>query len=535
MAEIEQIPQVQPRALARGRNGCVACANPAASRAGLACLEAGGNAFDALTCMSWALTVAEPTMSGLFGLSTILVRTADGEHRWLDAGGVVPAALDRARLEEGRAQKSPTIEALVPTLVPANARLLDDLGTWALTDTLEPAIALAREGVDTTDTMRYWFTVAQSESDRPLPPLYRPASLTIGQRFQQPLVDKTLCALAQMGARNFMVAEPAQALVTAAREAGGVIDMEDLGACDPQWSDCIQTTYRDRTLFGPGSPNCTFEIFHALGLLEQFDLGASEAGSVEHYHLLAEAITRAAARRIRHYAEPVSPTDDFTRLMSNAEGDPLSPSSVTHTDGLQWSPAESDPVRGSGNTTHLAAIDGMGNAACATQTYGGLFGSNVWADAWGVSLNSIGKFELAHQPDAPRGLQPASRQPAYSLLEMVIAERQGKLDFTMGSPGSFNITGAILHGIVAMIDFGMDPQAAADLPRCTPVKGTSLDCEDRIDPQVLDALRCLGHRPRAIGDWSWRMGGLHPVGIDRRSEDRLGGADPRRGGIALAL
>ena len=532
-----QLPGVVPGTLARGRNGCVSCAHPAAAQVGLECLRTGGNAFDALVSMSWALTVVEPTMSGLFGVTTVLARSRDGETRWRDAAGIVPAALDREKLDQGRALKSPAINAMVPTLVNANALLLEDLGTRSLSDTLEPAIRLAEHGVDVSDATIYWLEAAEREQAHALPPCFQPANLERGRRLKQPQAARALRTLASDGTGSFVSGEPARAIVASARAAGSLLELEDL-ARRPLWSECISTSYRDLTLFGPSPPNGTFEIFLALALLERCDLRSIEPGSAEYYHLLAEAMKRSATHRIRSTANGTPSTQKVMRLLGEFRDpsvtEPLSSELAIRFGGLQWSPTEMPPRPRAGHTSHLAAIDADGNAACATQTLGGLCGCNVWADGWGIPLNGVGTYLLASEPEAPLGLQPVPGQPALSILDMVIAERDGEFAFSMGSPGGFIIPCATLQGIVAMADHGFDPQRAAEFPRCAPIKGVELNYEERIDTRVLEELRRRGHDLRAVGDWSWRMGGLHPVAIDPDNSDRLAGADPRRRGVALA-
>ena len=62
---------------ARGGNGVVASHSKAAAEAGAAVLADGGNAIDAAVATSFAVSVVEPWMSGIGGVSFMMLYLAE--------------------------------------------------------------------------------------------------------------------------------------------------------------------------------------------------------------------------------------------------------------------------------------------------------------------------------------------------------------------------------------------------------------------------------------------------------------------------
>src|SRR5207302_7229959 len=83
---------------ASGRRGMVVSQARSAAQAGVAVLDAGGNAIDAAIATALSLASVEPWNSGLGGIGHAVVHRA-GEPRaeTVDFGPTAPAALDASR------------------------------------------------------------------------------------------------------------------------------------------------------------------------------------------------------------------------------------------------------------------------------------------------------------------------------------------------------------------------------------------------------------------------------------------------------
>ena len=101
----------------------------------------------------------------------------------------------------------------------------------------------------------------------------------------------------------------------------------------------------------------------------------------------------------------------------------------------------------------------------------------------------------------------------------------------LGSAGGTRIIGHVAQTLVAMLDWGMDPQAAVALPRIGSNNAT-------LELEAGTAAAALASGLEARGfpvELRTMTSGLHAIRILRGPEGLrlLGGADPRRDGIAL--
>jgi gamma-glutamyltranspeptidase/glutathione hydrolase len=178
------------------------------------------------------------------------------------------------------------------------------------------------------------------------------------------------------------------------------------------------------------------------------------------------------------------------------------------------------------DTVYLSVVDEAGNACSFINSIFESFGSTIYAKESGVMLHNRGaSFEL--EPGHPNALAPGKR-PMHTIIPgMLTKDGQAVMPFgVMG--GHFQPMGQSLL-LTNMFDYGLDVQAALDLPRVMPRMGEVL-VERGISPDVRAALAARGHR---VVEIEAPHGGGQAIWIDRERGVLIGGSDPRKDGIAL--
>jgi gamma-glutamyltranspeptidase/glutathione hydrolase len=193
------------------------------------------------------------------------------------------------------------------------------------------------------------------------------------------------------------------------------------------------------------------------------------------------------------------------------------------------------------HTTHVSIVDARGNAVATTTTLNTWYGSKWVAEGTGVLLNNE-MDDFTVKPGVPNhfglvqgmanAIAPGKRMLSAMTPTIVLAP-DGALRLVVGAPGGATIITTIFQVISNILDHGMGLGDAVAAPR---VHHQHLP--DRIDVEpaglpeaIVRALEALGHaaqeRPEPWGD-------VQAVAVleDGRVE---GAADPRRGGVALAI
>lgn len=529
------------RPVVAGRQGAVASAHPLATQVGMRILERGGNAVDAIVATAVALGVVEPYMSGVGGVGFLLLKLADGNTHVLNFSGNTPARGTPDQFTEQT--KEHGIRApMIPGNIAGWFEALRRHGTMSAADLFGPAIDLAENGYPL-----HPFNVELIESSIPRlnaagHEIFDSLPLRIGAMLRQPALGKTLRKIAEGGPEYFYRGEFAEQLHRFMEQENGLMTRDDLANYRPDWESPIAVTYRGLTVKTCPPNNEGFQILQTLKLLETFDLKSMRPNSADYIHLVSEAVKLAVADRIRYAGDPKVTPVPLDWLLSEkyvAERRKLiNRECASHSEGERWRPLRSPPVVPSGKyegmTTHLTAIDRHGNVASITQSLGHGFGSGMFVPGTGVALNSFCYWtEVDPACPTPNLIAPGKRWAA-CMAPVHVFHDDGSFWFSIGTPGSYGILHTTLQMLLNIVEFGADPQAAIEAPRFRLWEETRMQIETRLPADVLAELSRRGHHLELVGDYTYWVGGAQCVLVDRESQARLAGADPRRDGYALA-
>jgi gamma-glutamyltranspeptidase/glutathione hydrolase len=159
------------------------------------------------------------------------------------------------------------------------------------------------------------------------------------------------------------------------------------------------------------------------------------------------------------------------------------------------------------------------------------FGSHRMTGGGFLLNNQMTDFarEAVDANGAPLANAPAGgKRPRSSMSPVIVLDRDsGAFVLAAGSPGGNSIPSYVVKALVALLDWEMTPQQAADLPNIV-ARGDRTAVESGFDAERLSALRAMGHQ---IGEPRGENSGIHIV---RALPDGslTGGADSRREGVA---
>lgn len=535
----------------------VAAAHPLAAEAGLAVLRAGGNALDAAVATQAMLNVVEPDASG-FGGGALLLHW-DAATRSLSAwdGRETAPAAATSNLFVRDGQPMRFAEAYTggrAVGVPGALRMLDaahrSLGRQPWPTLFAAAIATAEDGFPITP--RLAGSIARQadrlRADAGARAAFLPGGMPPppGTRLRNTPLATTLRAFAEQGGDALHRGPIAADIVTAVRAhpSVGLLTTDDLAGYAPRRREAVCTAYRATTVCGfPPPSSGGVAVAQILAVLAHQEVGSLDPRGLDAAHLLGEAGRIAFADRNRYLADadqvpvPVRGLLDPAYLTGRAQLlDRDRALALVVAGNPPWAasrPLSSQPAQTEGGTSHVSIVDAAGNVVAMTTTVEAGFGAGLVVRGL-VLNNELTDFafspELDGRPVANR-VAPGKR-PRSSMSPTIVFDSGGLPILALGSAGGSRIIGHVAQSLVALLDWGLEPQAAVGLPRVAARDGL-VELEAGTQAAALaEPLRARGFPVDVVNNIS----GLHVIRIQRGPDGvRLtGGADPRRDGVVAA-
>ncbi len=527
--------------------GMVASAHPLITSAGLETLLMGGNAVDAAVAAAAVAAVVMPEMCGLGGdLFAIVHDPAKKITRSFLGSGISArgATIEQMRAAgtKGNMPYRGPHAAGVPGMVDAYFRLLNEFGTRKFAELAERAIAHAGNG--------YPLTQAGSEAiagNRPMLESF-PASAAVflpggqapapGTRLKQTDLATTLRAIAAEGPDVFYRGAIGKRITDFLQANGGAMTLADYSDHTTTVIDPISTTYRGFRVFQTGVPSQGLIHLESLNILEQFDLSGLDFSGPDWIHRQVEAKKLAYADRLGHVSDDPKGQCNVGKLLDKGWA-------ATRAKQIDLKKANLDVKAGElkdGDTTYLSVVDGAGMMVSLIQSVSAAFGCGMVAGDTGVVLNNrVGRgFSLV---DGHPNVFTPGKKTMHTLNCFMIADPDGKMVVTGGTPGGDGQPQWNLQMTSALIDAGLDVQAAIEVPRWTSWPGTDPDAvanpfelriESRAGDAVLAGLTGLGHKVVPQGDWNGG-GTAQIIARDAKTGVLAGGTDPREEGDVLGF
>ena len=554
----------QDKTIVSARRHLIVAAHPLAAQAGRDMLRQGGTAMDAAIAAAFVLNVVEPQSSGIGGGGFLLhyERASRRMTAW-DGRETAPAAARAERFMTVTAQgERPMrfVDAIgsglsvgVPGLVAMLEAAHRDSGKLPWAQLLEPAIRAASDGFPISPRLASLIAgdplLARNPAARAFFYHAEGRPKQVGERLFNPRLAAVLRRIAGEGSPAFYRGEIARDMVEAVHSAFSPGDLAeaDLAGYQVVRREALCAPYRTWRICGMPPPSSgALAVAQMLAMLERFDMARHPADTADAVHLIAEAGRLAYADRDRYIADPAFVAQPVAQLLDrsylasrSAVIDPQRSMGMAKPGEIAEAPrAGADRTQDQPATTHLSVVDDKGNAVSLTASVESAFGSRIMVRGFLLN-NQLTDFSFLASTDgvpAANRVQ-AGKRPRSSMAPTMVFDTRDplreQLRWVLGSPGGPMIINYVAKALIGLIDWNLDPQAAAALPNIGNRNGVTELESGTPAAGLADALRQRGHETRINEQTS----GLNILAVQppRRNAPAqlLGGADPRREGVAL--
>ncbi|HSG99993.1 MAG TPA: gamma-glutamyltransferase, partial [candidate division Zixibacteria bacterium] len=407
----------------------------------------------------------------------------------------------------------------VPTTPATLAYALERFGTFSLARALEPAIALAENGVVVSQLLsslmareakhlrRFTGGSVFLKDGRP----YRP-----GDTLTQPALADTLRRLARNGVKSFYSGQIARVIHDDMSRNDGLLQRDDLARTPwPLERRPVVTRFQGRRVVTFPPPGAGRALIEILNILEHFTDKQREFDTPDGALALAAAIQQAARDRQDRPFDPNFYQQVTGRHMLSSKF------------AKQRAGEIRKRIQTQGETTHLSVFDKDGSVVALTQSIERVFGSCVVTPELGFLYNNyMSAFEyedISH----PYYMRPNAAP--WASVAPTIVYRGKRPWLALGSPGSERIVSTVAQVLLRLNNHTPFDAVAAPRLHCSLEGVVSLEAS-RFRNDVPLALERVGFTIDRREPLSFYLGCVQLAMRERHGF--VGVADPRRDGSA---
>ena len=481
--------------------------DPEAARVGGDVLRNGGNAIDAIVAGAFAAAVTALGHTGIGGYGGAATIAIEGGRRVLslDFNSTAPSAMreDTFQLDKqgnvvGRVNEFGWLSAGVPGILAGLALTLKTGGTWSLRDTLQPAIAITRDGFVVSSSLATAIqgSAAQFSKDPGSRKLYfdGDSPQAAGKTFRNPELADMLTTLAQSNLVDpFYRGEYATQIASQFQKHGGLVLAADLASYEahvvtPLTLDCNGMTIHTAPLTAGGlSVLQAFRTVQAMRL----ETISNDVQSIA----IVEAMRWAWRDRLQLLGDPNHVEVPIAKLLSEeyaGESALQIMRAIASRRPIEHRVKSNDQ----GGTIHLSSADKHGNFASLTLTHGGGFGAKVTVEGLGLTLgHGVSRFDVT--PGHPNAPGP-SKRPLHNMVPSIVTQN-GQALLAVGGRGGRKIPNAVF---TFLTEFVLQKQSIAEsmaAPRMHTEGNLALELEKNWPDQDRKRLTDFGYQVKAAG------------------------------------
>ncbi len=350
-------------------------------------------------------------------------------------------------------------------------------------------------------------------------------------------------AIAAGGAKAFYTGDIAGAIVQAVQHEPaplnqGGMTLDDLANYKAEELKPVCGNYRSYRLCSMGPPSSGgVAVIQILDLLERFPSSALQPNTLSAVHLFTQATRLAYADRAKYLGDPdfvdvpvAGLTDRGYLAQRSALIDPAKDMGTAEagTPPMKHADYAPDLEEKLPGTSHLSAVDDNGMAISMTTTVESSLGAMIMAKGF-ILNNQLTDFSFEPERDGVKVANaPApGKRPLSAMSPTLVFDADGNLRYAVGSIGGTAIILHVSEALLGLIDGHLTPQQAVELPHYGNQNGPTLLERGTGLEALAPQLTAMGHTVRLAPMES----GQHF--IEKVDGGYLGGADPRRDGVAL--